>query len=155
MSEKLHYEQDYPLAEKRPDLVKTVKDRPLDEITLEAVLSGEIEADEIRVTPEILEYQAQIADSVGRPQLAANLRRAGELTRVPDERILEIYNAMRPNVSTRSELLGIAEELENEYEAKINAELVREAVEAYERRGRLREPDEDEAEGQLRELSDT
>ena len=77
MAEKLHYEQDYPLSEKRPDLVKKVKDRPLEEITLDKVLSGEIEADEIRVTPEILEYQAQIADSVGRPQLAANLRRAG------------------------------------------------------------------------------
>lgn len=154
MAEKLNYEQDYPLSEKRPDLVKTVKDRPLDEVTLEVVLSGEVEADEIRVTPEILEYQAQIADSVGRPQLAANLRRAGELTRVPDERILEIYNAMRPNVSTKSELIGIADQLENEYEAKINADLVREAVEVYERRGRLRQPEEDEAEGQLRELSD-
>lgn len=154
MAEKLNYEQDYPLSEKRPDLVKTVKDRPLSEITLEAVLNGEVEADEIRVTPEILEYQAQIADSVGRPQLAANLRRAGELTRVPDERILEIYNAMRPAVSTKDELLGIADELENEYEAKINAELVREAVEVYERRGRLRKPDEDEDEGQLRELSE-
>ena len=154
MAENLNYEQDYPLSEKRPDLVKTVKDRPLSEITLDAVLNGEVEADEIRVTPEILEYQAQIADSVGRPQLAANLRRAGELTRVPDERILEIYNAMRPAVSTKDELLGIAEELENEYDAKINAELVREAVEVYGRRGRLRKPDEDEAEGQLRELSD-
>ena len=154
MAEKLHYEQDYPLSERRPDLVKTVKDRPLDEITLDKVLSGEIEADEIRVTPEILEYQAQIADSVGRPQLAANLRRAGELTRVPDERILEIYNAMRPNMSTKDELLGIADELESEYEAKINADLVREAAEVYERRGRLRKPDEDEAEGQLREVSE-
>jgi propanediol dehydratase small subunit len=154
VAEKLHYEQDYPLSEKRPDLVKTAKGRPLDEVTLDAVLSGEIEADEIRVTPQILEYQAQIADSIGRPQLAANLRRAGELTRVPDERILEIYNLMRPNMSTKDELLGIANELENEYEAKINADLVREAAEVYERRGRLRQPDEDEAEGQLRELSD-
>lgn len=154
MAEKLHYEQDYPLSEKRPDLVRTVKDRPLEEITLDKVLSGEIEADEIRVTPEILEYQAQIADSVGRPQLAANLRRAGELTRVPDERILEIYNAMRPNMSTKDELHGIADELENEYEAKINADLVREAAEVYERRGRLRKPGEDEAEGQLREVSE-
>lgn len=145
MAERLHYEQDYPLAEKRPDLVKTVKGRPLGDVTLDAVLNGEIQADEIRVTPEILEYQAQIADSISRPQLAANLRRAGELTRVPDERILEIYNAMRPNVSTKLELLGIAEELENEYDANINAELVREAANAYERRGRLRQAEEDDS----------
>ncbi len=154
MAEKLHYKEDYPLSEKRPDLVRTVKDRPLDQITLEAVMNGEVEADEIRVTPQILEYQAQIAESIGRPQLAGNLRRAAELTRVPDERILEIYNAMRPNMSTKDELSAIADELENEYEAKINADLVREAADVYERRGRLRRPDEDESDAQLREISD-
>lgn len=154
MAEKLHYKEDYPLSEKRPDLVRTVKDRPLDQITLEAVMNGEVEADEIRVTPQILEYQAQIAESIGRPQLAGNLRRAAELTRVPDERILEIYNAMRPNMSTKDELLAIADELENEYEAKINGDLVREAADVYERRGRLRRPDEDEADAQMREMSD-
>lgn len=154
MAEKLHYKEDYPLSEKRPDLVRTVKDRPLDQITLEAVMNGEVEADEIRVTPQILEYQAQIAESIGRPQLAGNLRRAAELTRVPDERILEIYNAMRPNMSTKDELLTIADELENEYEAKINADLVREAAGVYERRGRLRKPDEDVADAQMREMSD-
>ncbi|WP_348761463.1 diol dehydratase small subunit [uncultured Salinisphaera sp.] len=141
MSEKLDYRSDYPLSEKRPDLVNTAKGRPLDEITLEAVMSGEIGADEMRVTPEILEYQAQVAESVGRPQLAGNFRRAAELTRVSDERIMEIYNAMRPNVSTREELLAIADELENDYQASINASLVRDAVDAYERRGRLRQPD--------------
>lgn len=154
MADKLHYQRDYPLSEKRPDLVRTVRDRPLDEITLEAVMSGEVEADEIRVTPQILEYQAQIAESIGRPQLAGNLRRAAELTRVPDERILEIYNAMRPNMSTKEELLAIADELENEYEAKINGDLVREAADVYERRGRLRRPDEDEADAQMREMSE-
>ena len=154
MADKLHYQRDYPLSEKRPDLVRTVRDRPLDHITLEAVMSGEVEADEIRVTPQILEYQAQIAESIGRPQLAGNLRRAAELTRVPDERILEIYNAMRPNMSTKEELLAIANELENEYEAKINGDLVREAADVYERRGRLRRPDEDEADAQMREMSE-
>ena len=154
MADKLHYQRDYPLSEKRPDLVRTVRDRPLDQITLEAVMSGEVEADEIRVTPQILEYQAQIAESIGRPQLAGNLRRAAELTRVPDERILEIYNAMRPNMSTKEELLAIANELENEYEAKINGDLVREAADVYERRGRLRRPDEDEADAQMREMSE-
>ena len=64
------------------------------------------------------------------------------------------YFTMRPNMSTKDELLGIADELENEYEARINADLVREAAEVYERRGRLRKPGEDEAEGQLREVSE-
>ncbi len=146
-NDKLHYEQDYPLSEKRQDLVTTSQGRSIDDITLEAVMEGEVEADEIRVTPDTLEYQAQIAESIGRPQLAANMRRAAELTAIPDDRILEIYNALRPDRSTKDELLEIADELENEYDAQINADLVREAADVYETRGRLREPEE-EAEGE-------
>ncbi len=153
-NDKLHYEQDYPLSEKRRDLVTTSKGRSIDDITLDAVMDGEIEADEIRVTPEVLEYQAQIADSVGRPQLASNMRRAAELTRVSDDRLLEIYNALRPSRSTKSELNDIADELENEYDAKISANLIREAADVYETHGRLREPEEDEAEGQQREVGE-
>ena len=140
MADKLHYENDYPLSEKRRDLLKTSRDRPIDEITLEAVMDGEIEADEIRATSETLEYQAQIAESIGRPQLAANMRRAAELTAVPDDRIMEIYNSLRPERSTKSELHAIADELENEYEAKITADIIREAADVYEAHGRLREP---------------
>lgn len=136
---KLNYKTDYPMSEKRPDLVKTVTGKTLDQITLEAVMSGEIKAEEIRITPQTLEYQAQIAESIGRPQLANNMRRAGELTKVPDERILEIYNALRPYRSTKAELLAIADELENEYGAKINANFVREAASVYETRERLKE----------------
>jgi propanediol dehydratase small subunit len=147
-NDKLHYEQDYPLSEKRRDLITTSKGRSIDDITLDAVMEGEIEADEIRVTPEILKYQAQIAESIGRPQLAANMRRAAELTAVPDDRILEIYNTLRPDRATKDELLEIADELENEYDAQINADLIREAAEVYETRGRLREPEEEEDEGE-------
>ena len=146
-NDKLHYEQDYPLSEKRRDLVMTSKGRSIDDITLDAVMEGEIEADEIRVTPEILEYQAQIAESIGRPQLAANMRRAAELTAVPDDRILEIYNTLRPDRATKDELLEIADELENEYDAQINADLIREAADVYETRGRLKASEEEKDEG--------
>jgi propanediol dehydratase small subunit len=147
-NDKLHYEQDYPLSEKRRDLITTSKGRSIDDITLDAVMEGEIEADEIRVTPEILEYQAQIAESVGRPQLAANMRRAAELTAVPDDRILEIYNTLRPDRATKDELLEIADELENEYDAQINADLIREAADVYEARGRLKASEEEKDEGE-------
>jgi propanediol dehydratase small subunit len=70
--------------------------------------------------------------------LAANLRRAAEMTRIPDERVLEIYNALRPYRSTKQELLDIAGELESKYQARVCGALVREAAEAYEKRGRLR-----------------
>ena len=45
--------------------------------------------------------------SDGREAFAGNLRRAAELISVPDERILEIYNALRPYRSTKEELLNI------------------------------------------------
>lgn len=134
----LDYRRDYPLAEKRPELVKTASGKTLTDITLDAVVSGAIKAEEIRITPQTLEYQAQVSESIGRPQLAANMRRAGELTRVPDARVLEMYNALRPNRSTKAELLAIADELEGQYSAKICANFVREAADVYEKRGVLR-----------------
>lgn len=134
----LHYQQDYPLAEKRPELVKTATGKSLNEITLDAITSGEIEAEEIRITPQTLEYQAQIAESIHRPQLADNMRRAGELTKVPDDRILQMYNALRPDRSSKAELLAIADELEQEYGAAETATFVREAATVYEARGVLR-----------------
>ncbi|HMQ32108.1 MAG TPA: diol dehydratase small subunit [Chloroflexaceae bacterium] len=136
--QKLDYRRDYPLAEKRPELVKTATGKSLSEITLDAVVSGAVKAEEIRITPQTLEYQAQIGESIGRPQFAGNLRRAAEMTAVPAARILQMYNALRPNRSTKAELLAIADELETQYAAKICAGFVREAAEVYERRGVLR-----------------
>lgn len=130
---------DYPLGTRRPDLVKTPTGKSLDEITLEKVRTGEVTARDLRITPETLELQAQIAEQVGRKAFALNLRRAAELTAIPDELILEIYNALRPYRSTKQELLEIADELELKYKARINAAFVREAAEVYEKRGRLRE----------------
>lgn len=129
---------DYPIAEKRPDLVKTKSGKGLGDITLEAVESGAVTFEDIHVTPQILEYQAQIGESVGRPQIALNLRRAAELIDLPDNRILEIYDALRPNRSTKAELIAIADELEQKYSAGICSKFVREAAEVYEKRGILR-----------------
>jgi len=130
--------KDYPLAQKRPDLVQTATGLRFDEITLDKVASGKINFDDMKTRPETLEYQAQIADACGRPQLASNIRRAAELTRISDERVLEIYEALRPYRSSKKELLVIAGELESRYQANICAALVREAAEVYEKRGRLR-----------------
>jgi propanediol dehydratase small subunit len=67
------------------------------------------------------------------------MRRAGELTRVPDERMLQMYNALRPNRSTKAELLAMADELENQFQARVCANFVREAAAFYEARGVLKE----------------
>jgi propanediol dehydratase small subunit len=135
----LNYKTDYPLSEKRPELVKTATGKSLQDITLDAVLSGAVTAEEIRITPQTLEYQAQIAESISRPQLANNMRRAGELTKVPDARVLEMYNALRPNRKTKAELLAIADELENQYGAIVTANFVREAADVYEARDVLKD----------------
>ena len=130
--------KDYPLSLNRPELVRTSTGKSLDEINIDNVMDGSLGAKDVRISPETLELQAQIAESVGRASLAVNFRRAKELIAVPDTRILEMYNALRPFRSTKAELLKMADELEAQFKAKICASMVREAAEVYEKRGRLR-----------------
>jgi propanediol dehydratase small subunit len=131
-------QKDYPLASKRPELVKTVSGLNFSEITLGNVVSEKIDPREIRISPETLEFQARIAEAHGRVQLATNFRRAAELTRVPDEEVLRIYNALRPHQATRDDLLTIAKNLEKKYKAKNNARFIRQAVKVYEKRDLLK-----------------
>ena len=131
--------KDYPLATKRPGDITTPTGKNLQEITLENVLNGKIKPEDVRISPETLEMQAEIAEGMNRNAIARNLRRAAELISVPDERILEIYNALRPYRSTKEELLNIADELEKVYSAKVNAGLVREAAEVYEKSNKLKQ----------------
>jgi propanediol dehydratase small subunit len=127
---------DYPLGSRRPDLVTTPAGVPLVEVTLDAVRSGTIAADEIRATPATLSLQADVARAAGRSQLAANLERAAELAVVPDELLLEVYTALRPRRATAEELEGWAAQLES-LDAVKTATFVREAAAAYAERGLL------------------
>ncbi|MDO5115155.1 MAG: diol dehydratase small subunit [Synergistaceae bacterium] len=129
---------DYPLSEKSADKLKSPSGKKFTEMTKAEVLSGNISSEDMRISPETLEMQAQVAESVGREAFANNMRRAAELIAVGDDRLLEIYNALRPYRSTKAELLAIAEELETKYDARISAGLVREAAAVYEARGRLK-----------------
>ncbi|HCX05092.1 MAG: diol dehydratase small subunit [Tissierellales bacterium] len=130
--------EDYPFGKKIPDKVKTHSGKKLSELTLEKAINGEVKNDDLKVSKETLDMQAEVAEKVNRKALADNFRRAAELIEVPDERILEIYGALRPYRSTKQELLDIADELEKKYNCKINSEFVREAAEVYEKRGRLK-----------------
>ncbi|MGS9379386.1 diol dehydratase small subunit, partial [Salmonella enterica subsp. enterica serovar Infantis] len=80
----------------------------LDDLTLEHVLSNQVTAQDMRITPETLRVQASIAKDAGRDRLAMNFERAAELPAVPADRILEIYNALRPYRSTKEERMAIA-----------------------------------------------
>ncbi len=135
--EKLNVKKDYPLADKRPELILTPTGKKIDEITMEHVLEGNVKIEDCRISDQTLEYQAQIAESAGNCQMAANLRRAAELTSFSDERVLEIYGALRPFRSTKEELFKIAEELEAKG-AVLNAAFVRQAGEVYEKRKKLK-----------------
>jgi propanediol dehydratase small subunit len=132
---------DYPLGTQRPDLVRTPGGLGLDELTLDALRSGRLDASEMRATAETLELQAQVALAAERVQLAANLQRAAELTGVPDEVILEVYTALRPHRSTADELESWADRLERDFQAVLTAAFVREARVVYEQR-KLLLPDE-------------
>ena len=109
---------------------------PLAGITLAAVREGTLDAEEIRATPETLRRQAEVARAAGRPELAANLERAAELSSVPADDILAIYTALRPHRSSARELECWADRLEAAG-APATAAFVREAAEVYARRGLL------------------
>lgn len=129
---------DFPLGTRRPDLVKTPGGIPLEELTLDALRSGHLQPGEMRATAQTLGLQGQVARAAGRPQLAANLGRAAELTAVPDEVILELYTALRPHRSTAAELDSWAGRLERDFRAPLTAAFVREAQAVYSARDLLR-----------------
>ncbi len=127
---------DYPLGQRRPDLVATPSGLPLEGVTLEALRAGRLGWEDLRATPETLRRQSAIALAAGRKALADNLARAAELATVSDETILDIYTALRPHRSTAAELEEWAARLE-ELGAPLTAAFAREAKEVYAERGLL------------------
>jgi propanediol dehydratase small subunit len=130
-------DQRYPLGEQSRDTVRASSGRPVDEITLDAVRAGGLSPDDLRIHPETLRLQARFAAEAGFAQLAANLRRAAELATIPHERVLAVYEALRPYRVTLERLLELADELASQYGAVETAALVREAAAAYRQRGLL------------------
>jgi propanediol dehydratase small subunit len=115
---------------------RALSGRPIEEVTLEAAVSGSLSPADLRVHPDTLRHQAEVAEAHGNPQLGENLRRAAELTALPDDEVLGIYEALRPGRSTAAGLEGVAARLEAA-QAPLCAALVREAAEVYARRGLL------------------
>jgi propanediol dehydratase small subunit len=117
------------------DNVTTFTGRALQELSIEKVLSGELNAEDFRISADTLRNQADAAASGGYRQLAENLRRAAELTRISNEEVLEIYNQLRPGRSNYKMLMALSERLENEYRAYLTAAMVKEAAAVYLERG--------------------
>lgn len=66
---KLDPVHDYPLSVKRPELLYTSTGKHVADLTMDKVTAGEITPEDLRIAPETLRLQAQIAERVGRPQL--------------------------------------------------------------------------------------
>ena len=129
---------DYPFGLKQPDMIETFTGKRLKEITIPAILNDEISNPDIRISPNTLLLQAGVAEAAGRKLLADNFKRAAELCRLSDEKIIAFYQALRPFRSTRGELEAIAVELEHTHNAPRCADLFREAADIYQKRGFLK-----------------
>lgn len=127
---------DYPLAETRSAKMLGKRGKSLDDITLEAVMNGSIEMEDLRITPQALADQAEISHAAQRATLAANFGRAAELVNVPQEVIMKAYEMLRPGrAKSKQQLLDIAHVFLHTYNAPRMAEFLTEATEVYERRG--------------------
>ena len=114
--------------------VRALSGKPVEGLTVQAVRAGEIGLADLRIHPETLERQAVVAEAHSNPQLAENLRRAAELTQLPDEEVLAIYEALRPGRSTAAHLTALAGSLAGRGLPRCAA-LVAEAADVYARRG--------------------
>jgi propanediol dehydratase small subunit len=128
--------KDYPLAETQPGAVIGPRGKRLSEVTLEAVLDRSVTMEDLRITPEALRAQGEIARDAGRPTLAQNFERAAELVNVPQDVIMEVYELLRPGrARTKEQLLAAARRLRADYGASGVADFIQEAAETYEARG--------------------
>lgn len=129
---------DYPLYAKHPEKIKSPTGKSIDDITVENIENGKISSKDLRITPDTLRMQGEIAKNAGRPAIQKNFQRAAELTKIPDDRLLEMYNSLRPYRSSKQDLLDTANELRTKYNAPVCAGWFEEAAAFYEKNKKLK-----------------
>jgi propanediol dehydratase small subunit len=117
----------YPLYREARPRITLASGRPIEELSVQSLQAGRLGAGDLGIHEETLRQQARIAEEAGFSPLARNLERAAELTRLPDAKILEIYEALRRG-ERRAALETLAREIEQAYDAKLTAAFVREAA---------------------------
>ncbi|MGL6199814.1 MAG: diol dehydratase small subunit [Lachnospiraceae bacterium] len=127
----------YPLGQYEADQITSKTGKKLKDITLEEVIKGNVTSDDIKISKEMLKKQGEVSKEADNDAMSKNFDRAAELVDVPDDIILNMYNKLRPNRATKRELLEMAQELLEKYQAPHCAKLVLEAAEVYEKRGIL------------------
>jgi propanediol dehydratase small subunit len=125
----------YPLMDDAGAL-QAASGRRADAIGLEKL--AELSPEDLRISGATLRTQATVAAQGGFAQLGENLTRAAELTAVPNEELLMMYEKMRPGRATLAEMVALAERLEQVYGATQTAALVREAAAVYQERKLLK-----------------
>ena len=136
MSEKKWDAADYPIAERHPENVRGARGKALADLTLEAVVSGDVTMADLTTTPEALRSQAAIARAVGREALAENFERAAEMNRLSQDDVMRLYELLRPGrAETKDELLAAARDLRDNSGAPRLAQFLEEAAAVYEKRG--------------------
>jgi len=127
---------DYPLAETRSAEIRGQRGKSLDDITLDAVMAGDVTMEDLRITPHALADQAEISRAAKRPTLALNFERAAELVNVPQDFIMSSYEMLRPGrAKSKEQLLEVAKTFRQTYKAVRIARFIEEAADVYERRG--------------------
>jgi propanediol dehydratase small subunit len=116
--------------------IRAASGRSTDDINLDTL--DDLNQEDLQIRGETLHHQAEVARQAGYTQLADNLQRAAELTHVPNDILLNMYESLRPRRSTYDELMQVADLLATTYAAPITAGFVREAAESYQKRGLLR-----------------
>ena len=118
-------------------MTRAFSGRSAEDLTTDVLAREELTTDDVRIHPDTLLSQADVAERHDNPQLAANFRRAAELTRLSEQQVMALYEALRPHRSSTDEIASLAQQLE-EQGAPLCAALVREAADVYVRRGLLR-----------------
>lgn len=108
-----------------------------DNITVGNAVDAKLSLSDLRMDPAVLAHQAVVAEAGGNPQLAENFLRAAELATMDDDDVMNLYEALRPHRSTAEQLAELGTSLEARGASR-SAALVRQAAEAYARRGLLR-----------------
>ena len=101
----------YPLGEYEKERITSKTGKKLTDITLDEVMKDHVSSDDIKISKEMLKAQGQVAKEAGNDPMEKNFERAAELVDVPDDVILKMYDKLRPNRSTKLELVMMAQDL--------------------------------------------
>jgi propanediol dehydratase small subunit len=124
----------YPLSQFSDTTLQAASGKDLEEINIENLLSGDLTHEDLQIHSQTLVKQARIAEEEGFQNLAKNLLRASELTRVPHHTLLSMYEALRPGRSTIADLNNLADLLEKQFDAPNCANFIRQAAAVYTQR---------------------